>query len=106
MKLKEKDSLIQNIKSIICNLAIGSRNFEMFNEIDEDYLKKEGGFEKITENILKEDRILCNHYLILDLKKQNRIIQKNKILIEEKSSLMEYLSKCPNNKGGKIKWRN
>ena len=95
-KLKEKDALIQNIKSIICNLAIGSRNFEMFNEIDEDYLKKEGGFEKITENILKEDRILCNHYLILDLKKQNRIIQKNKILIEEKSSLMEYLSKCPN----------
>ena len=68
----------------------------MFNEIDEDYLKKEGGFEKITENILKEDRILCNNYLILDLKKQNRIIQKNKILIEEKSSLMEYLSKCPN----------
>jgi hypothetical protein len=95
-KLKEKDSLIQNIKSIICNLTIGSRNFEMFNEIDEDYLKKEGGFEKITENILKEDRILCNNYLILDLKKQNRIIQKNKILIEEKSSLMEYLSKCPN----------
>ncbi len=68
----------------------------MFNEIDEDCLKKEGGFEKITENILKEDRILYNHYLILDLKKQNRIIQKNKILIEEKSSLMEYLSKCPN----------
>ena len=95
-KLKEKDSLIQNIKSIICNLTIGSRNFEMFNEIDEDYLKKEGGFEKITENILKEDRILCNHYLILDLKKQNRIIQKNKILIEEKYSLMEYLSKYPN----------
>ena len=39
----------------------------MFNKINKKKKKKEGGFEKITENILKEDRILCNHYLILSL---------------------------------------
>ena len=92
-KLKEKEALIRDIKYIICDLSLGSRNTEIIKEIDSDYYKKEGGFNKITEQYFEEQRENYNQSFMTYLMKQNRIINKKKKLINEKTLMSEYILK-------------
>ena len=97
-KLKEKNTLIKNIKNIICGLSIGFRQFEIIEGIDNEYYKKEGSFEKETEIILEEEREAMNEYYIINLMKQNRLINQNKKLEKEKNILYDYILKYKNKK--------
>lgn len=96
-KIQEKINLIKVIKSILCQLSLGIfRQFEMIQELDNDHYKKEGGFEKETEKIMEEDAELWNQCLIVNLMKQNRIINENKQLEKEKKILSEFITKIKN----------
>ena len=97
-KLKEKNCLIKVIKNIILQLTMGFTKFELIQEIDNDYYKKEEGFGKKTEIILNEDRELWNQFFLFNLMKQNRIINKNKKLNKEINILSEFIQKCKNKK--------
>ena len=97
-KLKEKNSLIKVIKNIILQLTMGFTKFELIQEIDNDYYKKEEGFGKKTEIILNEDRELWNQFFLFNLMKQNRIINKNKKLNKEIIILSEFISQYKNKK--------
>ena len=97
-KLKEKNSLIKVIKNIILQLTMGFTKFELIQEIDNDYYKKEEGFDKKTETILKDDRELWNQFFLFNLMKQNRIINKNKKLNKEIIILSEFISQYKNKK--------
>ena len=96
-KIKEKVNLIKVIKGILCQLTLGIfRQFEYIQEIDNDYYKKEGGFEKETEKIMDEDVEIWNQCFIVNLMKQNKIINENKKLEKEKNILSEFISKIKN----------
>ena len=97
-KLEEKNILIKVIKNIIFNLTLGFTKFELIQEIDNDYFKKEEGFEKKTELILNEDREMSNQYFLFNLMKQNRIINYNKKREKEINILSEFISKYKNKK--------
>ena len=97
-KLEEKNILIKVIKNIIFNLTLGFTKFELIQEIDNDYYKKEEGFEKKTELILNEDREMSNQYFLFNLMKQNRIINYNKKREKEINILSEFISKYKNKK--------
>ena len=97
-KLEEKNILIKVIKNIIFNLTLGFTKFELIQEIDDDYYKKEEGFEKKTELILNEDREMSNQYFLFYLMKQNRIINYNKKREKEINILSEFISKYKNKK--------
>ena len=97
-KLKEKNSLIKVIKNIIFQLTMGFTKFELIQEIDNDYYKKEEGFGKKTEIILNEDRELWNQFFLFNLMKQNRIINQNKKLNKEINILSEFISQYKNKK--------
>jgi hypothetical protein len=77
---------------------MGFTKFELIQEIDNDYYKKEEGFGKKTEIILNEDRELWNQFFLFNLMKQNRIINKNKKLNKEINILSEFIQKCKNKK--------
>ena len=96
-KIKEKVNLIKVIKGILCQLTLGIfRQFEYIQEIDNDYYKKEGGFEKETEKIMDEDVEIWNQCFIVNLMKQNKIINENKKLEKEKNILSEFIAKLKN----------
>ena len=96
-KIKEKVNLIKVIKGILCQLSLGIfRQFEYIQEIDNDYYKKEGGFEKETEKIMDEDVEIWNQCFIVNLMKQNKIINENKKLEKEKNILSEFITKIKN----------
>ena len=95
-KIEEKNSLIKYIKNIINFLSIGIPKVELIEEIDEEYYKREGGFEKETAEILDENRELYNEYFVINLMKQNRIINSNKNLEYTKKILTEFLLKYKN----------
>jgi len=96
-KIKEKVNLIKVIKGILCQLSLGIfRQFEYIQEIDNDYYKKEGGFEKETEKIMDEDVEIWNQCFIVNLMKQNKIINENKKLEKEKHILSEFITKIKN----------
>ena len=96
-KIQEKINLIKVIKSILCQLSLGIfRQFEMIQELDNDHYKKEGGFEKETEKIMDEDAELWNQCFVVNLMKQNRIINENKQLEKEKNILSEFITKIKN----------
>ena len=97
-KLKEKNCLIKVIKNIILQLTMGFTKFELIQEIDNDYYKKEEGFDKKTETILKDDRELWNQFFLFNLMKQNRIINQNKKLNKEINILSEFISQYKNKK--------
>ena len=92
-KLKEKEALIKTIKYIIFDLSLGSRNTEIIKEIDNDYYKKDESFDKITEQFFEEQRENYNQSFMAYLMKQNRIINKNKKLVNEKTLITEYIVK-------------
>ena len=96
-KIKEKVNLIKVIKGILCQLTLGIfRQFEYIQEIDNDYYKKEGGFEKETEKIMDEDVEIWNQCFIVNLMKQNKIINENKKREKEKNILSEFITKIKN----------
>ena len=96
-KIKEKVNLIKVIKGILCQLSLGIfRQFEYIQEIDNDYYKKEGGFEKETEKIMDEDVEIWNQCFIVNLMKQNKIINENKKREKEKNILSEFITKIKN----------
>ena len=96
-KIKEKVNLIKVIKGILCQLSLGIfRQFEYIQEIDNDYYKKEGGFEKETEKIMDEDVEIWNQCFIVNLMKQNKIINENKKLEKQKNILSEFITKIKN----------
>ena len=96
-KIKEKVNLIKVIKGILCQLSLGIfRQFEYIQEIDNDYYKKEGGFEKETEKIMDEDVEIWNQCFIVNLMKQNKIINENKKRENEKNILSEFITKIKN----------
>ena len=77
-------------------MTLGFTKFELIQEIDNDYYKKEEGFEKKTELILNEDREMSNQYFLFNLMKQNRIINYNKKREKEINILSEFISKYKN----------
>ena len=79
-------------------MTLGFTKFELIQEIDNDYNKKEEGFEKKTELILNEDREMSNQYFLFNLMKQNRIINYNKKREKEINILSEFISKYKNKK--------
>ena len=96
-KIKEKVNLIKVIKGILCQLSLEIfRQFEYIQEIDNDYYKKEGGFEKETEKIMDEDVEIWNQCFIVNLMKQNKIINENKKREKEKNILSEFITKIKN----------
>ena len=95
-KIKEKDSLISRLEELLYNFRLNIYDFDLINEIDENYLGNENNSIKFCEKIAILNSQFYHEYLLLKSIKFNKLSNKNNNLVQEKNKLKKIIKEIKN----------
>ena len=95
-KIKEKDSLISRLEELLYNFRLNIYDFDLINEIDENYLGNKNNSIKFCEKIAILNSQFYHEYLLLKSIKFNKLSNKNNNLVQEKNKLKKIIKEIKN----------